>query len=413
MNLLTQYRGLRKEVYILFFGRVVTNLGAMVWPLLTLILTQKLGMSASAVALLQLLSGAVLLPMNLVGGRLADRFDKKRIIVVCDSASILFYILLGVMPLSLMSLPLMVAAAAFQTMEGPAYEALMADITLTRDRERAYSLMYLGANLGLVLSPTIAGLLFKHALWLAFIISGLSIGCSTLLIAFRLRDTTPLEESGGKAAYQASREGDSLMRVMRDNPVVLLYLLVIGLYYTAYQQFGYLMPLDLGRVHGEDGALIFGTVNSLNCLIVVAFTPLITHGFRGMWDTRKTLVGLLLQTAGFAVFALTLGHIPFYYVCMVLFTWGEIFATVAEGPYLSSRVPASHRGRVNGMISVAISMMTGAGQLVTGRLFDTRGSGAAWGFTLAVEGIAIGLCLALVLKDRRRYPGLYAGEAQS
>ena len=411
MNLLNQYRGLRKEVYVLFFGRVVTNLGAMVWPLLTLIMNQKLGMSASLVAVVSVIASALLLPMNLLGGRLADRFNKKKIIVICDSVSIAFYLLLGILPLRVASLPLMLVAAACQSMEGPAYDALLADITLTRDRERAYSLMYLGMNLGMVLSPTLAGFLFKRALWLAFIISGLSIGLSTLLIALLLKDITPVEETGGIAEYQAARQGDSLLKVMRDNPAVLLYILIMGLYYTAYGQFGYLMPLDLGRVHGEDGALIFGTVNSLNCVIVITCTPVITHLFRKLWDTRKTVVGVALQAAGFGVFALLLGHVPAYYLSMVLFTWGEIFATVAEGPYLSSRVPASHRGRVNGLIAVAMAVTTGAGELVTGRLFDTLGSGAAWAFTLGVDAAALVLCLYLARRDRRRYPGLYKGEA--
>ena len=411
MNLLNQYRGLRKEVYVLFFGRVATNLGAMVWPLLTLIMNQKLGMSASLVAVVSVIASALLLPMNLLGGRLADRFNKKKIIVICDSVSIAFYLLLGILPLRVASLPLMLVAAACQSMEGPAYDALLADITLTRDRERAYSLMYLGMNLGMVLSPTLAGFLFKRALWLAFIISGLSIGLSTLLIALLLKDITPVEETGGIAEYQAARQGDSLLKVMRDNPAVLLYILIMGLYYTAYGQFGYLMPLDLGRVHGEDGALIFGTVNSLNCLIVITCTPVITHLFRKLWDTRETVVSVALQAAGFGVFALLLGHVPAYYLSMVLFTWGEIFATVAEGPYLSSRVPASHRGRVNGLIAVAMAVTTGAGELVTGRLFDTLGSGAAWAFTLGVDAAALVLCLYLARRDRRRYPGLYKGEA--
>lgn len=413
MKLFDQYRGLRREVYVLFFGRVVTNLGAMVWPLLTLIMNQKLGMSASTVAVVMVLSGVVLLPMNLLGGRLADRLNKKKIIIVCDSISVAFYVILGIVPLSVASLPLMLVAAACQSMEGPAYDALLADLTLTRDRERAYSLLYLGANIGLVLSPTIAGFLFKRALWLAFIISGASIACSTVLIQRRLRDIRPVDETGAAAKYQASRHGDSLASVMRDNPAVLLYILVMGLYFTVYQQFGYLIPLDLGRVHGEDGALIFGTVNSLNCLIVIACTPLITHWFRRVWDTGKTLAGILLQSAGFAVFALGLGRIPIYYVAMLLFTWGEIFSTVAQGPYLSSRVPASHRGRVNGLISVVVSATTGAGQLVTGRLYDTLGSPAAWTFTLAADAVALALCLALILRDRRRYPGLYAKETQA
>ena len=41
LNGFSQYRGLRREIYILCFGRVVTNLGSMVWPMLTLILSQK------------------------------------------------------------------------------------------------------------------------------------------------------------------------------------------------------------------------------------------------------------------------------------------------------------------------------------------------------------------------------------
>ena len=50
MKLFDQYRGLRKEIYILFFGRVVTNLGSMIWPVMTMILSQKLGLSASEIS---------------------------------------------------------------------------------------------------------------------------------------------------------------------------------------------------------------------------------------------------------------------------------------------------------------------------------------------------------------------------
>ena len=46
MNLLSQYKGLRKGNYVLCFGRFVTAMGAMVRPMLTMILSQKLGMNA-------------------------------------------------------------------------------------------------------------------------------------------------------------------------------------------------------------------------------------------------------------------------------------------------------------------------------------------------------------------------------
>lgn len=49
----------------------------------------------------------------------------------------------------------------FATIEGPSYDALVADLSDSESREKAYSLQYLGMNLGLVLSPTIAGFYLK------------------------------------------------------------------------------------------------------------------------------------------------------------------------------------------------------------------------------------------------------------
>lgn len=48
--IISMYKGLRKENYILCFGRLVTAMGAMVWPMLTMILSQKMGMSAEHIA---------------------------------------------------------------------------------------------------------------------------------------------------------------------------------------------------------------------------------------------------------------------------------------------------------------------------------------------------------------------------
>ena len=47
-----QYKGLRKELYVLFFGRVMTNLGSMIWPMLTLILN-KTGKNVKLLKMLQ------------------------------------------------------------------------------------------------------------------------------------------------------------------------------------------------------------------------------------------------------------------------------------------------------------------------------------------------------------------------
>ena len=174
-GLVSQYRGLRKEIYVLFFGRIVTSLGSMVWPMLTMILSQKLGLSAFSISVLTVAGMLVMMPANLLGGRLADRLNKKNVIVVCDFISVACYAACAVLPLGYLTVALMLAAGICQSMESPSYNALIADLSATADRERAYSLQYLGGNLGLVLSPTIAGFLFKDFLWLAFLISGAQI----------------------------------------------------------------------------------------------------------------------------------------------------------------------------------------------------------------------------------------------
>lgn len=407
MKLLSQYRGLRREIYILFFGRMVTNLGSMIWPVMTMILNQKLGLTASEISYFFVGSGVIMLPANLIGGRLADCFNKKWLIVVCDLVSIVCYVISSAIPLGYGTIALFVVAGIFQSVEYPAYDALFADLSATKDRERAFSLGYLGANLGLVLSPTIAGLLFKNYLWLSFLISGISIALSTVLIALLVKDVTPVEDQGEETAYQQKKEGAGVLTILKENPLLILYLLCGAFYSAAYGQYGYIMPLDMASVHGEDGAVIFGTVSSLNCITVVLFTPLITRLFAKMRETGKILTGRLLIAGGYLIFLLLLGCVPAYYLAMLVFTWGEIFSTVAEGPYISSRVPASHRGRINGVMSLSYALVRGVLELSVGQLYDRAGSGWTWTLILGVTLLSAGAAAALKLLDRKAYPKLY------
>ncbi len=406
-KLLNQYRGLRREVYVLFFGRIVTNLGSMVWPVMTLILSQKLGLSASEISLYMLGSSILMLPASLVGGKLADRFNKKRLIVICDIVSILCFLASAAVPLGLVTVILFVTASVFQSVEYPSYDALFADLSTTKDRERAYSLDYLGGNLGLVLSPTIAGLLFKDYLWLSFLISGISIALSTVLIAVLVKDITPVEDESEEAEYQESKEGASIFRVLKENPLLLLFLVTGALYYGAYGQYNFIMPLDMAAVHGDDGAVIFGTVSSLNCILVVLFTPIITKVFSKVRDTGKILVGRLLVLGGYLIFLLLLGFIPGYYIAMLVFTWGEIFTTISEGPYMTTRIPASHRGRFNGLMSVVCTVIIGAIDLSVGQLYDRQGPTWTWILILGITLLSAALAVVLIFRDRKAYPKLY------
>ena len=126
-DMFAQYRGLKKENYILFFGRMMTNSGSMIWPMMTLILNQKMGMSASQVAVVMVIGGLFMMPANLIGGKLADRYSKKMIIIFGDLVSITLYIVSGLIPLSRVTIALIIIAGTAQMMEDPPYLALIAD----------------------------------------------------------------------------------------------------------------------------------------------------------------------------------------------------------------------------------------------------------------------------------------------
>ncbi|MBR6236349.1 MAG: MFS transporter, partial [Firmicutes bacterium] len=248
---------------------------------------------------------------------------------------------------------------------------------------------------------------FKNYLWLSFIISGVAIGCSTVLIALKIKDITPEKDTSEESVYQKSRSDVSIFTVLKENKVVVLFCVAIALYYAAYHQYGYLMPLDMGKVHGENGAALYGTVSSLNCIVVVIFTPIITRIFKNIINTRKILIGQALVLVGYVTFLLFLGRIAFYYIAMLLFTWGEIFTTISEGPYTSTRMPASHRGRINGFNSVLNFVLQSASQLSVGALYDNYGSTAAWTLVIGIVVAAMVLTVILIKLDRKAYPKLY------
>lgn len=410
MNLISQYKGLRKENYVLCFGRFVTAMGAMVRPMLTMILSQKLGMNAVQVAWVIALMGILTIPANLIGGKIADRFNKKMNIVYLDIVSVVCYVVCGLIPLTGKSIVLMFIASTCQNMENPSYNSLTADITLTKDRERGYSLQYLMGNLGGVMASAVAGFLFRNLLWLAFLLSGISIGISTVLIYTFVQNITPVKDDSANAIYQADRHGESLLTILKENRLILLYILTSSGYMAIYQMYNYLFPMDLVRLHGDTGAVIYGTVTSVNCIIVVIFTPVLTKLLQRFSEPVKTIYGYLLTLVGYLLFLLFAGHVPFYYAAMVIMTWGEISNMLAESPYLTRRVPSSHRGRIHGLLEITRVSVMSIYQLLIGAIYKNHTPAFTWGIVLLTGVMFIILTGLLAVKDKKRYHNLYTNK---
>ena len=388
----------------------MTSMGSLIWPLLTLILKNKLGYNATTIATLTMAMSILQFPMLLLGGKLADTLNRKKIIIVCDLVTVVSYIICGLLPLSNYSIALFYIAGVFATIEGPSYDALVADLSDSESREKAYSLQYLGMNLGLVLSPTIGGLLFENYLWLAFILTGLATLSSTILIILFIKRLSV--EKGNVSAYEEKRENESVFRVLRERKTLILYALVCGFGGIVYAQFNYLLPLNMETLYGAKGATIFGMLTSTNAIVVIIATPLITTFLSRLMDVRKILIGESLIVLGLFGYRFVQGAMVPYFILMILFTIGEVFNTLGHQPYMTRRIPSTHWGRVNSFVNTVNGLFAGVGNIFIGKIVDVKGYDMAWLAVGVLGAVAITLVVMLNLVDKRQFGLLYGGKTQ-
>ncbi len=413
-QLFSQYAGLKKEIYVLFIGKLVTAMGSFVWPMLTFFLTTKLGMTDGQSTLLLATASVLSFPAALLGGKLADRFSRKNIIIVFDFLTISFYLLAAILPLTFGTAIILFLAGLFQTLESPAYDALNSDYSTSAQREKAYSLSYLGFNLGYIVGASVAGILFEKFLRLAFCINGLSILISTVLIIFFVHPENAISQDteGMKENYSEYElpidEKISVFTVLKQRPV-LIYMLLLGCIASMPANLvGILLPLQLKETLGAAGATIYGYLNSLNGFVVIVFTPIFTVLLKKLTEIPKTILGLLLFIAGNAFFS-TQTAVAMLFVGMFVFTLGEVISVLGSNPYTSRRVPASHRGRVGGVSSVVHSVFSSLTQyLISFMLILTHSNYRLLWMVFIICGLVAAVLYSfLYAPDKRTFPKLY------
>ena len=413
-QLITQYGGLKKEIYILFIGKLVTAMGSFVWPMLTFFLTTKLGLSDGTSTLIIATSSVLSFPAALLGGKLADRFSRKSIIILFDCMTVSLYLLAAVLPLTIGTAVLLFLAGLFQTIESPAYDALNADYSTSAQREKAYSLSYLGFNLGFIVGASVSGILFENFLRLAFCINGIAIFISTVLIIFFVHSKNAISEDASMLQESYSEyelpvdDKIPVLKILRQRPVLIGMLLVGCIASMPSNLVGILLPLQLKDSLGEAGATLYGYLNSLNGFVVIVFTPILTVLLKKLTEIPKTIIGLLLFIAGTVLFSLETATLILF-VGMFVFTLGEVVTVLGSNPYNSRRIPASHRGRVGGISSVVYSVFSSVTQYLISFMLMATGSNyrMIWMVFIVCGLVAAGLYGLMYGPDKRTFPKLY------
>lgn len=404
----SMYAHLPKEIYVLAFGKVMTSMGALIWPMLTLIMSEKLGLNGQTIGLYMMLFSLVMGPFYLLGGKLADKYNKKHIIVTFDLIGNSLYFVCAVLPMSMTTLYLLAIASLFQSMEQPAYDALIADLTTYRDRERAYSLNYLSMNLGLVLAPTIGGMLFNDYLSLSFFINGLADISSTLMLLIFIKNVKITDRDHKSMNEYEKGETGSIFKVFSERKLFFLLFVISGIAALIYNQFNFLMPLHMEEAFRGSGAFKFGILTSINAVVVVIGTPILTRKFSGVIDIRIMYLGQLLESLGLAFFIFVNHHFVTAVAGIIIFTTGEILGSISKTPYLTKRIPETHRGRVLSITTSCAGLIGVLSNYVIGTFIDYYTFRTVW-IIIAVIGLFVMSLYSIYLRlDRKAYPGLYS-----
>lgn len=394
---LSTYKGLPKEIYILFIGRIVNSLGAYVHPLMALILTQKIGLSVIEAGYFVTILSICQAPCMILGGKLADSIGRKKVIIIFQLLGAISLIICGIMEPSINMANLIIISSCFYSISSPAFEALNADITTSQNRKIAYSLLYMGTNIGFSIGPIIGGLLYENYLPLIFIGDGITTLIALCLIIVFVKESYNKKEVVVKneelSELEQNVEG-STIKVLLKRPILIFFAIGALLYSFAYSQWGFALPIQLGDLFSEKGAKLYGILGGFNGIIVICLTPIITSITKKMSILKAMAFGGLFYAIAFGMFGFI--KIPvLFYLAIFIMTIGEILITINQGTFIANNTPASHRGRISSILPLIVGAGYAFGPMIMGEVIDKYTIFTGW-IIVSISGL-LGMFIMIIL----------------
>ena len=299
---------------------------------------------------------------TLVGGMLADTWDRRRLLFLTSlSVAILLALLAAVDRLELVEVwHVLLVAALYGLVSGfdwPARQALFATLVPSNQLPSAIALMSMLWQGSRMAMPAFGGVLIATGGTASVFALG-AIGFATMFVVVRTLPALP----------RAQREGGAMNELLAGGQFICahpLFYTLIGLTYTVmFFGISYMQIMPALADHLGVGSRGFGTMVSVSGIGSLTGTLLVVSR-RRTGNPRSILLGSLLGAAvGFIVFALVCWNVErlthAYYLALGCIAVTHVFVSifiVLSMTVLQQNVPDRLRGRVMGLHGIGFTLI--------------------------------------------------------
>ena len=358
-----------------FIGALVSNIGA--WMQATalswVVLTYLTDNDATAMGVTMALQFAP--PLLLVGvtGLAADRFDRRRLLMVTQGLLMTLGLVIGVLLLlDVMTLPLMYAFAftlgVVAAFDNPARQAFVSDLVSRENASNAVALNAASFNMARMIGPAVAGVVIVAVGtgWVFLVNAVTFIAMIVALMLIRTDQLIPRVHAPG-----AARLADGFRYVGKRPDLMVAFAMVflLGAFGMNFPIFASTMALEFGQE--ADG---YGLLSSI--LAIGSLIGALMAARRDRARIRMVILGTLM----FAVAATVSAFMPNYwlYALTLMLTGFAVVTTLttANG-YVQTTTDPALRGRVLALYMAILMGGTPLGAPIVGWVADAYGPRAA------------------------------------
>lgn len=357
-------KNLDRNLKIRLGGELLMNITFwMFFPFLTIYFAEEFGKNTAG--LLLVISQIFSVIANLIGGYCADRFGRKKMMVVSSIGQGISFVLFAVSNSPSFHFPFIsyfcfVSIGVFTSIYWPASQAMIADVVEQENRSEVFAIFYTATNIAVVIGPILGGLFYANHLFLLLMVSGIICFLLGATLHKFLRETVPThmkEEEIDKTWYFFLIENFRDYRIIFRDKTFLLFIVAGILLAQTYMQLDLLLPVYINenvpsqpifsledRTLFISGEQVFGMLLSENGLLVVLFTVLMTK-FAMKFSERSIF---MLSSIIYGIAIILFGQTQWIWgliIIMAIFTLAELIAVGIQQSFVSKIAPDHLRGQ--------------------------------------------------------------------